>query len=81
MSLDFSRGAHVCQLFETRSEQREVTLRFEDSPRCRLRRPRKPNPYYEAPAILANEPLMNASDAEATTIEAMLGAFRNAHGT
>src|SRR4051812_22377973 len=28
MSLDFSRGAHVCQLFETRHEQREVTLRF-----------------------------------------------------
>jgi MEDS: MEthanogen/methylotroph, DcmR Sensory domain len=28
MSLDFSRGAHVCQLFETCSEQREVTLQF-----------------------------------------------------
>src|SRR5688572_14525497 len=28
MSLDLSRGAHVCLLFETRSEQREVTRRF-----------------------------------------------------
>jgi chemotaxis family two-component system sensor kinase Cph1 len=37
----------------------------------------QPNPYYEAPAILANEPFLNASDAESATIEAMLWTFRN----
>ena len=39
-----------------------------------------PNPYYEAPAILANEPHLNASDADATTIEAMLSTIRNTPG-
>jgi len=38
-------------------------------------RPRE-NPLYEAPAILANEPLLNGSDADAAEIEAMLDGLR-----
>jgi hypothetical protein len=34
------------------------------------------NPFYEAPAILANEPHLNGSDADAADIEAMLGRLR-----
>ena len=38
------------------------------------------NPYYEAQTILDNEPFLNASDADAATIEAMLSTFRNTPG-
>ena len=37
----------------------------------------RPNPFYEAPTILANEPFLNASYADAATVEAMLSTFRN----
>jgi len=37
----------------------------------------QPNPYYEAPTILANEPFLNDSDADASAIEAMLRTFRD----
>jgi hypothetical protein len=36
------------------------------------------NPYYEATKILNSEPDLNASDADATLIEAMLASLRTA---
>jgi len=36
------------------------------------------NPYYEAPKILANEPFLNHSEADAEAVETMLTSLRNA---
>ena len=37
----------------------------------------RPNPYYEAPTILANEPYLNGSGANAKKVAAMLSTLRN----
>jgi hypothetical protein len=36
----------------------------------------RPNPYYEAPRILENEPLLNNSNANAQDVDGMLGRIR-----
>jgi hypothetical protein len=39
----------------------------------------RPNPYYEAPKILENEPLLNNTNANAQDVEGMLSRLRGAY--
>jgi hypothetical protein len=67
----------ICQYDLARHSPANIRAGLRTHPIVMLDGRRLRNPYYEAPRILKHEPLLNASDADTATIEAMLSRLRN----